>query len=151
MKSQETLRIEERINKFVAGLRKEGEDRTINDYITFELVEASHEEGSITLLFPIDPWMKNIRGVLHGGILCSLFDTACGITSIAMCGDRYTPTANLDVNFLRSLNIGEHALIKTKVTHLGRLLVNVTAEASCKETGRLCGTASATFCRIGNS
>ena len=150
MKSQETIQMEERINRFLASRIIEGDDRTINDYILFDLISASYEEGSVELSFPIIPWMKNIKGILHGGILCSIFDTSCGITAIAVSGDNFTPTSNISVSFLRGMNIGEHAIIKTKVTHLGKMLVSVTAEAFCEESGKLCATASATFCRIAN-
>ena len=52
------------------------------------------------------------------------------------------PTINLDVNYIRPVEVGETLAVTAKATSTGRRITQLTAEARIKSTGKLAATAS---------
>lgn len=103
------------------------------------------EEGRV--VFTVEPaeYHYNPIGVVHGGLACTLCDSAmgCAIQSMLPAGSGYT-TLELKVNFLRPLTAKTgKVLCEGKVIHVGGR--TATAEARITdEAGKLYGHATTT-------
>lgn len=119
--------IEQRIHTFM-NLRtsKEG---TINAMLDMQLVAWDIEKKSVTLAFPISAWEMNPAGHLHGGIICTALDITMGCASYIYTNAGFTPTIQLAVNFVRSINEGEELFIEGICDHAGRRMVQTRAIA----------------------
>lgn len=143
MKSAETLLMERRANWYLDFV-KNGQEDCINRRLTYEIVECSYETQALTLSFETTDWMMNPGGVVHGGMICTMFDITMGITSLALSGT-FTPTVNLSVSYLSPAPNHDHLVITAHATRVGKTFVQLTAEASSENTRTLCATATAIF------
>jgi uncharacterized protein (TIGR00369 family) len=103
------------------------------------------EEGRV--VFTVDPaeYHYNPIGSVHGGVACTLFDSAmgCAVHSMLPAGVGYT-TLELKVNFLRPLSVDTgRVLCEGKVIHVGSRVA--TAEGKLFDAaGNLYGHATTT-------
>lgn len=88
----------------------------------------------------------NPYGGVHGGMVCTVFDTAMGLGCVALCGHLVT-TTDLSTSYLRALN-GEHYRIHVKYNHIGGRLINCTGYMYDTDSGELCATCMATYMQI---
>jgi len=85
----------------------------------------------------------NPMGTLHGGVLCTLADSAMGMAYAATLGDNETfATLELKINFLRPVWRG-HLTATGRVVQAGRS-VGLTECDVVDDTGRLVARASST-------
>ena len=108
-----------------------------------EFIEV--EEGRAVFALEPDEYHYNPIGTVHGGVACTLFDSAmgCAVHSTLPAGTRYT-TLELKVNFLRPLSRETgRVLCEGKTIHVGGRVA--TAEARLVDTaGQLYGHATTT-------
>lgn len=106
------------------------------------------EKGKVELSMPVDGSKHtNLYGVLHGGALASLADTAMGV-SCATLGNRVV-TIEMNINFMKSAAMGSTVLAVAEVLHSGKQ--TMVLEASLYgQGGSLVGKARGTFMIIGH-
>lgn len=96
--------------------------------------------------YEIRPDHLNRTGRLHGGVLASLLDTACGYAGV-FCDEpgarRATVTLTLSVNFVAAVNAGRLS-VAARRTGGGRSIFFADATVHDGE-GRLIATASGSF------
>ncbi len=111
-----------------------------------EFYSCSYEKKSVTLRFPIQRWELNHMATMHGGMIATAIDTACGTAVRAVRGGSVqTPTINLNINYL-SPGLPQDALLVTaSVDRAGRHVCNVHAACRSEKTGKLIATATANF------
>ena len=69
---------------------------------TLGAVLESVEPGTVTITCRFDEGLTQQRGLLHGGVVASLVDVACGYASLsAMPADRELLTVEFKVRFLK--------------------------------------------------
>jgi uncharacterized protein (TIGR00369 family) len=107
-----------------------------------EVVEAS--PGSVTVAMRVEERHVNLQGLVHGGMLAILADTACGLAiRSAMEPGRLHVTADLDIHFLAPAKPGR-VVGRGKSIKVGRSLA--FAEASIEDgEGRLLAKAQSRF------
>ena len=107
-------------------------------------VPRSAGGGKATWEYTVDPEHYNTNGVLHGGILMALLDTAMGhaVAALVAPAGRFNAAAQFNINFFVPIKSG---LVRAnaEVKKLGKRLAVVEAEAT-DETGRVLGIATAT-------
>lgn len=125
--------------------------REILDQVPFarllgiELVSAG--QGTATLCLPINDDLRQIHGVLHGGAVASLIDTATAFAIVPMMGpDGKFSTVDLMVNYLRPLKQGT-ATAQARVLRFGRRLITVAADV-INSDGDLSATALSTYAKL---
>jgi uncharacterized protein (TIGR00369 family) len=100
--------------------------------------------GRSTWEYTVDPAHYNTNGVLHGGVLMALLDTAMGhaVGDLAAATGRFNAAAQLNINFLVPVKTG---LVRAngEVKKMGKRLAVVEAEA-VDEAGRVLALATAT-------
>lgn len=105
------------------------------------------DEGVATLSFEIKPELKQNHGVVHGGAIASLIDSATAFAIIALLPtNEHATTVDLTISFLRPLTQGR-ARATARVVRTGKRLITVTAEL-LDDSGRLAATALSTYIKI---
>jgi len=107
----------------------------------------SFEAGSAALTLTLNENLKQNNGVVHGGAIASLIDTATAIAVITLFApyERFT-TVDLTISYLRPLLTGR-ARATARVLRAGRRLIAVSAEVS-GDDGSLAATALSTYIRL---
>ncbi len=111
-----------------------------------ELEEA--ERGSATLRLNIRDELRQIHGVMHGGAIASLIDTATAFAIVSLLEDKEKfSTVDLMVNYLRPLKEGT-ATARARVLRAGQRLITVSADVF-DDGGNLAATALSTYLKLG--
>jgi uncharacterized protein (TIGR00369 family) len=103
--------------------------------------------GMATLGINVRAELKQNHGVVHGGVIASLIDTATAFAIISLLapGERVT-TVDLTIAYLRPLTEGRVTAV-AKVLRAGRRLFVVSAEVFDKDK-KLATTALSTYIKL---
>ena len=103
--------------------------------------------GSATLLLPIRKEIMRNDGIVHGGAVASVIDSAFAFAIIPLLADNErTVTIDLTIHYLRPLSGGSSKTI-ARVVRAGRRVITVSAELF-DENGKLAATALSTYLRM---
>ena len=105
------------------------------------------EPGDATLSLQIRDDFKQNAGVVHGGVIASLIDSAIAFAIIPLLnpGER-TTTVDLTISYLRPLVSGR-VIARAKVLRAGGRIIATSAELF-DEGGNLAATALSTYIRL---
>ena len=116
---------------------------------TLELrpIEASLE--TMTFAMPLREWMLNPAGVIHGGVLATLLDSAMTLAVIARLDrSKIATTTTLTTHFVRPLLAdGSEVRARAEVLYVGRTHATALAELTDAK-GRLIAHGDAAFAII---
>jgi uncharacterized protein (TIGR00369 family) len=113
--------------------------------VGFEIDPAEAREGRCVVRGRIEAMHLNINQVVHGGVYCTLLDTAMGAAVVTTLGEQeVTATTSLYVDFLRPARLGDVLSAEGKVTRRGRNIAFADGQITDEE-GRLMGTARGTW------
>ncbi len=109
-------------------------------------------DGMSTLIgFPAQEWEVNPNGVIHGGIIATMLDTAMGITTISIT-DTLTPTIDLHISYLRPCPADGMLAVRSTISMAGGSVVHVRAEMyDTREPDVLIATGAGAFRRFKNA
>lgn len=104
----------------------------------------SVKKGKVVLRLDVRPHHKQIHGVVHGGIVATLVDTAAGIAAATVV-DRRTPVATVEfkINYLEAIPGGRLRAV-ARVLRAGRHFIVVECDVWDKKR-RLAAKALLTF------
>lgn len=103
--------------------------------------------GTATLGFDVRDDLKQNNGVVHGGAIASLIDSATAFAIISLLPpDEKATTADLTISYLRPLRNGR-AHSTARVLRAGRRLIVVSAEL-VDDSGKLIASALTTYIKI---
>ncbi|MFZ3217839.1 MAG: PaaI family thioesterase [Candidatus Acidiferrales bacterium] len=133
-KSAERLAAEE--------LRRRLRESSTARQLGFALVEA--ERGRVVMRMRVNRRHLQLHGVVHGGVLAALADTAGGLATYMACarGTRVA-TIEMKINFLEAVE-GGNVTAEAVVVRIGRHVAVVDCDVS-DDTGRLVGKALMSF------
>ncbi|HEX6731296.1 MAG TPA: PaaI family thioesterase [Pyrinomonadaceae bacterium] len=107
----------------------------------------SIEPGRATMSLEIREELKQNAGVVHGGVVASLIDSATAFAILPLLKDEErTTTVDLTISYLRPLVSGM-ALATARVIREGGRIVVVSADLH-DETGNLAATALSTYIKL---
>jgi len=100
--------------------------------------------GRATWEYTVDPAHHNINGVLHGGVLMALLDTAMGhaVAAAVAPQGRFNAAAQFNIHFFLPIK-GGLVRARAEIKKLGKRLAVVEAEAT-DEDGRVLALATST-------
>jgi acyl-CoA thioesterase len=111
----------------------------------FELDEVG--PGAATLGLKIRKHLMQNHGVVHGGAIASLIDTATAFAIIPMLTpEEKVTTVDLTISYLRPITKGR-VTATARVVRAGRRLFVVSAEVKA-EDGKLAATALSTYIKL---
>jgi uncharacterized protein (TIGR00369 family) len=133
---------DEDVDAALARLRQHVEASAFHGWAGLELVSV--EVGVVEVALPVQAHHLNPGGILHGGLIATLADTAIGLAvRSALPADQTHVTAQLDVHFLERVDQGTVRASGRAVRVGGRMAYG---EADVRdEAGRLLARASGTF------
>jgi len=103
--------------------------------------------GTATLLLPVREEIKRNDGIVHGGAIASVIDSAFAFAIIPLLDENErTTTVDLTIHYLRPLSAGV-AKTTARIVRLGRRVITVSAELF-DENGKLAATALSTYLRM---
>ncbi len=135
---------EDRIRALVSRMNGELAD-SVFGMMEPQLEDCDLGNQALTLRFPARHWERNGSGAIHGGVICSMVDTAMGTLTYALTGS-LTPTINLTVSYPRPAPTDGVIFVRPKVVKLGRSIISLTAECwDGRQPGNIVATATGTF------
>ena len=138
----DTAIIRRNFDKFIQ--EKKDNPSIVNGMMDATYSSVNLEELSATLIYEVKPWEANRIGILHGGIICTMLDHTAGVTAASFIGG-WCPTVDMDVRFLKSVQIGTIIEATGKILSAGSRIIFVHSELKEKDTGRLLAVSSSTF------
>lgn len=108
-------------------VRVQGEAGGPDVFGTARVIDCDGLTGSVLFSYETRPWMANVLGIVHGGIIATLLDSCMGLTcAVHIRG--ITPTVTMTVNYLRPLPLSGAVHVRTRLNHLGRTTAQAMAE-----------------------
>ena len=105
------------------------------------------EAGQATLSFKVRRELKQNHGVVHGGAIASLIDTAMAFAVLSVLPlDERATTVDLTISYLRPLSKG-NARAVARVVRAGRRLIVVSADVF-DDSETIVSTALSTYIKI---
>jgi uncharacterized protein (TIGR00369 family) len=118
--------------------------RTSNTAKQFGFIIDKAERGRVTIRMPVEELHRQVYGVVHGGVLAALADTAGGLATYMDCprGTRVA-TVEMKINFLEAVEAGT-VFAEAEVVRRGRHIAVVDCDVR-DDRGRLVAKALMTF------
>lgn len=101
----------------------------VNKLCRPQFVQCDFESKTLCLRYTVQEWMKNPSGVMHGGIVATVFDLTMGLLARFCSGGSLSPTTNLQVAFLRPIPAGQTLIVNAECGLSGKTLCALTATA----------------------
>lgn len=115
-------------------------------HLQLRLVDSDPIQKTAHYAFDVNPWGKNPAEILHGGMTASLFDMVMGITGHACSDAVFTPTVQLQVQYLKPVPLNATLHFNVKITSVTKTLITATAVAWVNDEDSVpVATASATY------
>ena len=127
-----------------AVYESQGETKKFNDMMAPTLISCSAKDTELTAGFRVMGWAANSAGSLHGGVLAAFIDTACGTLTRFCLESSEAVTTNLNINYMRSAEIGDTVTVTASMDKCGRKLRFLHARAFNGQ-GKLMAAATAQF------
>lgn len=104
----------------------------------------THTEDGCTVSCDVNPRLLNPHGIVHGGVLYTLADTAGGELADRMLD--YPVTMNSDFHFVSNVSEG-HLVATPSVVHSGRHICEMEVTV-CTEEGKLLAHGNFTYYNV---
>ena len=111
---------------FTAEVRRRLKESGAPQHLGFTVESAT--KGRVVMRLDVRPHHKQIHGVVHGGIVATLADTAAGIAAATVAGPG-TPvaTVELKINYLEAIQ-GGRVRAEARVLRAGRHFIVVECD-----------------------
>ena len=123
----ETWELRRRVQSILKLRRLENPRGVPDPSADLTLTDCDGPAGSLMLSYQTKPWMANVWGVVHGGVIANLVDTCMGVTCAAQCGV-ITPTISMTVNYARPVPLDAEVIVRTRTVRCGATSGQLCAE-----------------------
>lgn len=122
---------------------------TLNGRLKGEFVSCDDEKKEIAIRYPLEDWMVNGLGTLHGGMVNTMMDLVMSMVVYAFSRETIPPTVSMTTNYLRPVPMEEYVEIRARLTSLGKRNATAYCEAVVPGSGKVACTAIGTYAIIG--
>lgn len=119
---------------------------------SFNVMMKSRYEGcdfetkTLWLSFPVEEYMRNPAGVMHGGAVAGAMDITMGSLTFYMCGEHLTPTISMNVSYERPIATGKRMIVEARCYSCGRTMAYAAARAWMEDQpDKIVASASGTY------
>lgn len=111
----------------------------------WDLTPKRVADSQVTLVQLTEITDANLLGIVHGGVVMKLVDTAAGLAAMKHCGGPAVTVAMDEMSFLAPVHVGDTLTVVASVNDAGRtsLEVGVSVESEQVVTGKRTHTSSA--------
>lgn len=102
-------------------------------------------EKSGEFVFEMTEWFSNPLGIVHGGMLVTLFDSFGGILTRFLTNLHQITTVNIQTTFLKPVQIGDEIYLKINSTSLGKTLISMNAVIYLPDRKTMAASATMTY------
>ena len=117
----------------------------IENELKCSVVSFNPKEKTAVLEYKVNSFMLNAFGCLHGGMTASISDRSMGLLCSYFLDGKFTPTINLNMNYILPFMEGEILVIEVKIERLGHHVASTTAKLYRKSDGQCGATATGNF------
>ena len=119
------------------------QDTNMNLHMGFIVEEI--RTGYSRLRMPLKPEIMQPAGIMHGGAIASLIDTAV-VPAIGAVGIEPTGmvTVSMNINFMGAIS-DEDAVWEGWITRQGRSIIFCSAEVTGAQSGKVCATGTLVY------
>lgn len=115
-----------------------------------EVLSADKMSLQMKLPYKEDIIGNPLAGIIHGGALTTLMDTACGTACfVAIEGMELCPTLDLRVDYMKSSEPGQDLVAHASVTRITKNVIFTECQVKQLNDETLVAKCNATFMRIG--
>lgn len=119
------------------------ESDSVNDKLAPAFTACSAENRALTVSYIAQEWMLNPNGTLHGGILSTATDIAMCVLGRYLAKKRTIVTAQLSMNFLRTVQKGDTFNVHAVADHVGKRSIMMHAYITTDKSEKPVATATA--------
>lgn len=112
------------------------------------LVCCNYEKREAEFAFDVKNWQLNPQKGLHGGILVTGFDVSFGMLCHYYAKQHMISTVSIDTTFLKPVLETDTIHYKVRITHMGRTIFHLTAEAWLERDNILAAVSNASFMKL---
>jgi uncharacterized protein (TIGR00369 family) len=109
---------------------------SFNAMIAPHFVNCDFDGMTMTIEYPVQKWALNPAGILHGGIIATVFDISMAALILPYAGG-FAPTINLDLKFIRPGKEGDTLVVKSHIISLGKNMAHAEVKAYSKTSGMI--------------
>lgn len=134
--------------KFSHRLNSETDERgpSFNVLMKSRYESCDYEQKTLILSFPVENYMRNPAGVMHGGAMAGAMDIAMGSLTFYFSGEYLTPTINMNVSYERPGIVGKRLFVESQVLSCGKTMAYATAKAWMEgQEDKIVGSAAGTY------
>ena len=114
------------------------------EYLHVDVVPTA--DGGVHMELSVEPEHTNLYGIIHGGVLMTLADTAAGAACLAL--NKKVVTIDLGMEFMHSVPLTTRIIATGRVLHDGRR--TMTCESEIRDAdGKLYAKGHGTFYVLG--
>jgi uncharacterized protein (TIGR00369 family) len=138
-----TITAQQKAERFLSVLRH-------CQLLGLKVLQADETSLQMRLPYSEDIIGNPLVGIIHGGALTTLMDTACGTACfVAIEGMELCPTLDLRVDYMKSSEPGQDLVAHASVTRVANNVVFTECLVKQENDGTLVAKCNATFMRIG--
>lgn len=134
--------------KFSQRLNSETDERgpSFNVLMKSQYESCDFQKKTLLLSFPVENYMRNPAGVMHGGAMAGAMDIAMGSLTFYFSGEYLTPTINMNVSYERPGIVGKRLFIESTLLSCGKTMAYATAKAWMEgQEDKIVGSAAGTY------
>lgn len=133
--------------KFNQRLNAECDERgpSFNVLMRSRYERCDFSRKTLVLSFPVEEYMRNPSGVMHGGAVAGAMDITMGSLAFYMNGEYLTPTITMNVSYERPIPTGKRMFVEAVCLSCGRTMAYVTSRAWLEGSEKTVASASGTY------
>ena len=110
----------------VIGKPMKNSPSPVANWLQGTILEAT--ETSLTVQYLVREEMANPAKILHGGIICTMFDDTMGAMIYVTSEEYFYPSVNLSTDFISIVQVGETVRVKAEVIRKGKTVIVAEAK-----------------------
>ena len=134
--------------RFSARINDETDTRgpSFNVMMRSRYESCDFSSKTLTLSFPVEEYMRNPAGVMHGGAVAGAMDIAMGSLTFYLSGEYLTPTISLNVSYERPIATGKRMYVEASCFSCGKTMAYAASKAWMEgQPEKIVASASGTY------